>query len=116
MSEFATNLRYFRKVRGWTQQELADKIGTSYMAVSNYERGIRTPDYPTLEALADIFNVSIDRLFGKEETFDELDGFLEYLKNREEGRLLFSKLRGASVDEIKQAAAIIDALRKSKNE
>lgn len=116
MSDFATNLRLFRKERGWTQQQLADKLGISYMSISNYERGIRTPDYETLEAIADYLNVSIDTLFGKDETPDELDGFLEYLKNREEGRLLFSKLRGASTAEIRQAAAIIDALRKNANE
>ena len=113
MSEFGKNLRYYRKARGITSAKLAEKVGVTEASISNYERGLRYPNYETLEAIADELNVSINALFGKEETVDELDGFLEYLKNREEGRLLFSTLQGASLAEIKQAAAIIDAIRKN---
>lgn len=55
-----------RKSQGLTQKELADKIGLSASAIGNYEQGTRTPDYETLEIIADFFNVPLDSLFGKQ--------------------------------------------------
>lgn len=55
-----------RKSKGLTQKELADQIGMSASAIGNYEQGTRTPDYETLEIIADFFNVPLDSLFGKQ--------------------------------------------------
>ena len=54
-----------RKNEGLTQKELAEKLGLSASAIGNYEQGTRTPDYETLELIADFFNVPLDSLFGK---------------------------------------------------
>lgn len=48
-----------------SQKELAEKIGISRSAVGMYEAGEREPDFETLEALADTFNVNMDTLLGK---------------------------------------------------
>lgn len=42
--------------------ELANRLGISYQAVSNWERGISMPDISNLSALSEIFSVSIDEI------------------------------------------------------
>ncbi|WP_397537815.1 helix-turn-helix domain-containing protein [Rummeliibacillus pycnus] len=56
-----------KKLRGkQTQDEIAKKLGISRARYSHYENGIREPDNNMLEALADLFNVTIDDLLGRE--------------------------------------------------
>lgn len=56
-----------RTQRGMSQQQLADKMGLTKQAISNYERGVREPDYVTLEALADVLNVPMGMLMTKDD-------------------------------------------------
>lgn len=49
-----------------TQKELAEKLNNVQRNVSNWENGSSEPDLETIVKLAEIFNVSIDELFGKE--------------------------------------------------
>ena len=65
MSSFKDRLRTLRKQNLLSQQELADKMGVSKQTISQYERGVREPDFASLEALCDIFNVSSDYILGK---------------------------------------------------
>jgi len=55
-----------RKEKGLTQEALAGQLGVSYQAVSKWENGQSCPDIALLPLLADIFEVSIDSLFGRE--------------------------------------------------
>lgn len=55
-----------RKQSNMTQFELADKMGISFQAVSNWERGNSMPDISKLPEMAELFNVSIDVIIGKE--------------------------------------------------
>ncbi len=55
-----------RKGRNMTQMELADLMGVSYQAVSNWERGNSMPDISKLGDLASALDVSIDALIGNE--------------------------------------------------
>lgn len=65
MASFTERLKTLRKQKNFSQQELADKIQVTKQTVSQYERGIRKPDYNTLLFLCDLFNVSADYLLGK---------------------------------------------------
>lgn len=65
MSGFSDMLVYLRKRDGYSQQELAQKVGVSRSAIGMYEAGEREPAFETLEALADTFNVNMDTLLGK---------------------------------------------------
>lgn len=52
-----------------SQNELADKINVSRQAISQWERGINTPDLEALQDLSNLFNVSINEiLIGKKES------------------------------------------------
>ncbi|MFJ6195655.1 helix-turn-helix domain-containing protein [Micromonospora sp. NPDC092111] len=50
-TEIATTLRRERESRRITQQQLADRAGTSQSAVARFERGGRVPAIPLLERL-----------------------------------------------------------------
>ncbi len=56
------NLKYFRKKKGYTQEQIAEKIGVSRQAVAKWERGEALPDIENIMALADIYEVTIDSL------------------------------------------------------
>lgn len=60
------NICAYRKLLSITQEELSYKLGGSKNLVSNYENGISTPDILTLIKLADIFDITLDELVGRE--------------------------------------------------
>lgn len=79
MSVFSTMLRQLRKKAGMTQPELAKKLGVSRSTISMYELGSREPDFETLEGIADIFNVDMNTLIGKENDTDPNDDTIDIL-------------------------------------
>jgi len=66
MSAFSENLRRLRKERNLSQEQLANYLGLSKSSVNMYERGEREPNFETIEAIADLFNVNFDFLLGRE--------------------------------------------------
>lgn len=66
MTVFSDMLRYYRKKNGWSQSELAEKLGTSASTIGMYEQGRREPDFETEEKLADIFEVDLNMLRGRD--------------------------------------------------
>ena len=64
--KIADNIRFFRKANNLTQEELSKQLGGSKNLISNYENGISTPDIYTLVKLADIFDITLDELVGRE--------------------------------------------------
>ena len=70
--EIADRLLQYRKARGLSQEELAEKIGVSRQAVSKWERAEASPDTDNLISLAKIYGVTLDELFKvKKETETE---------------------------------------------
>lgn len=85
MTDIAKSITGFRKRCGYTQKELAARLGVSIQTVSKWEKGISSPDINLLPTLADTFGVSIDRLFGRDyetlcqtidESYDELSDLM----------------------------------------
>lgn len=60
--KIADRLLALRKKAGYSQDELADKIGVSRQAVSKWERGEASPDTDNLIALAKLYGVGLDDL------------------------------------------------------
>ena len=56
-------LVYYRKIRGLTQQELADKSGFSRNSIMNWETGKRNPKVGDIEKIAKVLDVSPFELF-----------------------------------------------------
>ena len=59
MGEIISTLR---KEKGMTQKEIADQLGITDKAISNWERNIAFPDTATIPKLAEILGVSVEDL------------------------------------------------------
>ncbi len=66
MNTFAAVFKYLRERKGITQSKIGEDLNLSKSTISMYENGNRTPDYETLELIADYHNVSIDFLMGRD--------------------------------------------------
>ena len=66
MENFGKRLIILRKNRGWTQKQLAQRIGIAKSTVSAYERNLRVPSYETLLSFAKLFNVTTDYLLSND--------------------------------------------------
>ena len=64
---FNKRLREMRMKRGFTQQRLADSADIALRSYQCYETGTRTPNYALLIKLADILDVSLDFLMGRDD-------------------------------------------------
>ncbi|MBQ8814666.1 MAG: helix-turn-helix transcriptional regulator [Lachnospiraceae bacterium] len=64
IAKVAKHIRELRISKNMTQMNLADELGVSYQAVSNWERGNSMPDISKLEDLSRIFSCTIDELLG----------------------------------------------------
>ena len=60
--EFHEKLQTLRKQKGWTQEELAQKLYVSRTAVSKWESGRGYPNIDSLKAIATCFSVTVDDL------------------------------------------------------
>lgn len=78
MATFKERIKELRIAKKWTQQEVADRLGVNKQTISQYERGVREPQIETLEAIADIFNVSLNYLVGKDNLTVRLINNSEY--------------------------------------
>ena len=67
--KFGNILRQFRKERGLTQEELAEKMGLKYYNIGDWERGKCEPCVSDLKQLAEIFDVTVDYLVGRTDEF-----------------------------------------------
>lgn len=66
MSQAGQNLKYLRKLRGWTQEEFANKVGIKRSLVGAYEEERADPRLEVLEIVADMFKLSLDELLLKD--------------------------------------------------
>ena len=57
------HLANLRKDRGWSQQDLATRLGVSRQTVNSLERGRYDPSLTLAFKLADVFAETIERLF-----------------------------------------------------
>ncbi|MEO8821052.1 MAG: helix-turn-helix domain-containing protein [Ginsengibacter sp.] len=62
MSQAGQNLKYLRKLRGWTQEEFSNKLGIKRSLLGAYEEQRADPRLDVLENLSEIFKVSLDEL------------------------------------------------------
>lgn len=126
MSTFAERFKNLRIEKNLTQKELSDDLGISKSSIGMYENGNREPNFDLLEKIADYFNVDMDYLLGKsdiankyklsqksadddeESIFSEVDDMTNELF--EKHKLLFSKTKNASVNDMKKIIAIVDTL------
>jgi transcriptional regulator with XRE-family HTH domain len=100
--EFSTKLYQFRRVKGWTQHDLAAEVGASASMIRGYEQMKKWPNPERLQLLADKLGVSVPDLLGGHSQSHSTPNNLSPLLN------LLSKL--ASLDDPELAGEAIDTL------
>lgn len=83
-AEIAARLQRLRKQCGFSQEELAEKIGVSRQAVSKWERGESSPEIENLIALAKLYGTSLDSIL-------ETASFPYYADDRGRGGISLNK-------------------------
>jgi transcriptional regulator with XRE-family HTH domain len=77
------NLKYLRKLRGWTQEEFAQKLRIKRSLLGAYEEERAEPRIDILEAVADMFKLTLDDLLRR----DVSDNKTSYLSRRRAQKL-----------------------------
>lgn len=80
MSYAGKNLRYLRKLRGWTQEEFANKLKIKRSLVGAYEEERAEPRLDVMESICHIFKLSLDEFLLKDLTASKTGG--NYLDKR----------------------------------
>ena len=62
---FGERIAALRHERGWTQPELAERLGTTVKMVTYYEREAQNPTHKTIGQFAQVFDVSPAELLGQ---------------------------------------------------
>ncbi len=84
MSQAGQNLKYLRKLRGWTQEEFAIKLGIKRSLIGAYEEERADPRLEVLEVVADIYKLSLDELLLK----DLANTSSNYLSRRRQQKMM----------------------------
>lgn len=63
---FGQRFARLRKSFGFKQEDIAEKFNISAQAVSKWENDLSAPDISILPMIADLFNISLDELLGRE--------------------------------------------------
>lgn len=103
MPELKDMLTYYRQLNNLSQRELAKQIGVSPSTIGMYESGQRFPKPEIEEALADIFNVSLNNLRGIDE---ERLPVPEYDSDIQEWTILLPKLTADQKASLLQTARL----------
>ena len=67
----ADKITELRKKRGWSQEELAEKVDVTRQSVSKWESAQSTPDLDKILKLAEIFEVTTDELLKAQQRLED---------------------------------------------
>lgn len=96
MQHIGQTIARLRREHNMTQMALADEMGVSFQAVSNWERGQSMPDISKLPELAELFGTTIDALLGRHSAL---------IEKAAEGKL--DELSTPTVEEVAEAAPLL---------
>ncbi len=89
-----------RKQKGWTQQQLAEKVGVRILQINRYEKGLSQPTLEAIKRMCIALGVTSDELiFDKDERDPD-----------EDLRLQFEAINRFELDEKKVAKAVLEGL------
>ena len=73
MASFPDRLKELRKTKGVTQKIISEYLSITERAYSKYEYALREPNHEITIKLADYFQVSVDYLLGRENSWQYAD-------------------------------------------
>lgn len=86
MKTISDNIRYYRNLNGWSQEEIADKLDVSLPTYSRIERNIHGVSLKRIEQLAVIFGITLTELvsFGnKKPTENEITALRKTIQEKD---------------------------------
>lgn len=107
---FGKQLQHLRKMRGMTQEELAEKAGLSWSHVNAIEGGRNSPSFDSLERLGRVLGATLKDLFG-------FPVPKESQRMRDPLTYLYELLQGLPRNELKKISEIVEhilALRRRR--
>ena len=87
--DFCEKLQQLRIKNGLTQEQLAEKVYVSRVAVSKWESGRGYPNLDSLRKLAKVFNLTIDELLSTDELIDIVE-----VQTKNKSRILLTLILG----------------------
>ena len=111
----AANIARLRKERGMTQEALAEMIGVSAQTISKWENATTWPDVSLMPVIADVFGVSIDALYGREDTrrsitpAEAIDRVIEAVRETVVGTIYNPELDGRFEDQLTQYKKVMQS-------
>ncbi|MCU0375314.1 MAG: helix-turn-helix domain-containing protein [Chitinophagaceae bacterium] len=103
MSQAGKNLRYLRKQKGWTQDEMANRLGIKRSLIGAYEEERADPRIDVLEVAMELFSLSMDDLLLRD--LSESSG--DYLAKRRSMKLDTNRSAFITFVPIKAAAGYL---------
>ena len=73
------NLKNLRKSKGYSQEQLAVQLNVVRQTISKWEKGLSVPDAQMLIEIAELFDVSVSDLLGKDISFESKKDVLEVI-------------------------------------
>lgn len=107
MSRAGLNLKYLRKLRGWTQEEFAYKLDIKRSLVGAYEEERADPRIDVLEKVAHIFKLTLDELLLKDLSLSINTG--SYLQKRRMQKMLTADRNVIHFVPVKAAAGYLSS-------
>jgi transcriptional regulator with XRE-family HTH domain len=77
MSNAGKNLRYLRKLRGWTQEEFANKLKIKRSLIGAYEEERAEPRLEVMEVICNIFKLGLEDFLFKDLSAPKGSSYLE---------------------------------------
>lgn len=93
-SNIGERIAYYRRLNAMTQEELAERLNVSAQAVSKWEQKINSPDIMLLPEIADVFNISIDELFGRKVNTEPVFELVETVPWDDDRKIRFAVYHG----------------------
>ena len=101
LQQIGRKISALRKERDMTQNELADKAGVSYQAVSSWERGLTMPDISKLPGISQVLGVSIDELLDNEKEVELIKDVLN------QNTAVYAEEKELHMDEVVEVAPVL---------
>ncbi len=121
---FAKNIRYLRKKKNLSQDQIAEQLGyKSYTTIQKWEMGISTPQISKLRALSKILGVDINNLVSKDLTKqadsdesyyldEDAHEAAEFLHKNPDYKVLFDASRKVKREDIEFVKQMLDRFSK----
>ena len=99
MKTLGERLKDLRKEKGYTLEQVAEKLNTTKVTISRYENNLREPKRETISQLAKLFNVSTDYILGRTENKATPDTTSTFESLLVENYSSLKELRNLNLDE-----------------